>query len=335
MIEITRPLMTLLDEFGEPVEGVSKSASEVEAMERASRLPDGTYYLERPSAKIVVDRAATDTDTGADAGPEPEPEPSGNAVILLRDDFTGGKSDAWSQQPSNAQVPETGIIDTPPGETGDWFRLRTRKEDWPPAVEGATHPRAQIADYEHLIEQGTHYWIGFDLFLELAWQNETRKGAGCQIWQVHGLNAINNVSHLCGQFEANVFQCLNREGKFGALNNDVLREVPWDSPLIPKGRKFKHVLHLCMSYEGDGIIEYWIDDVLFARKTGPNMWYGLNDAPKSKSDLMAFVLMLYKPKIDEDSTAATEHTAWFDKFTMARVPSDEDGYSVVDPDLFQ
>lgn len=56
MIEITRPLMTLLDEFGEPIEGVSKSASEVEAMEKASRLPDGTYYLTRPNAKIVVDR---------------------------------------------------------------------------------------------------------------------------------------------------------------------------------------------------------------------------------------------------------------------------------------
>lgn len=54
MIEITRPLMTLVDEFGEVVEGVSKSASEVEAMEKASNLPDGTYYLIRPNAKIVV-----------------------------------------------------------------------------------------------------------------------------------------------------------------------------------------------------------------------------------------------------------------------------------------
>lgn len=59
MIEITRPLMTLVDEFGEEIEGVSRSASEVEAMEKASKLPAGTYYLIRPNARIVIDYAVT------------------------------------------------------------------------------------------------------------------------------------------------------------------------------------------------------------------------------------------------------------------------------------
>ena len=54
MIEITRPLMTLVDAAGHPIPGVTKSSSEVEAMEKASRLGPGTYGLIRPEATIVV-----------------------------------------------------------------------------------------------------------------------------------------------------------------------------------------------------------------------------------------------------------------------------------------
>ena len=54
MIEITRPLMTLLDENFDPVPGVTKSSSYAEALEKASMLPDGTYYLQRPAATIEV-----------------------------------------------------------------------------------------------------------------------------------------------------------------------------------------------------------------------------------------------------------------------------------------
>lgn len=49
--------MTLTDEEGNDI-GLSKSASEVEAMEKASRLPDGTYLLIRPAATIRVDQGA-------------------------------------------------------------------------------------------------------------------------------------------------------------------------------------------------------------------------------------------------------------------------------------
>lgn len=61
MIEITRPLMTLVDAAGHPIPGVSKSTSEVEAMEKASRLGPGIYGLIRPEATIVVtaDEAAS------------------------------------------------------------------------------------------------------------------------------------------------------------------------------------------------------------------------------------------------------------------------------------
>ena len=70
-ITITRPLMTLLDGNGLPVPGVSKSTSEVEAMEKASLLPDGTYYLQRPDATIEVLQDPPITEPV----PEPEPEP--------------------------------------------------------------------------------------------------------------------------------------------------------------------------------------------------------------------------------------------------------------------
>lgn len=54
-ISITRPLLILADEEGNPLD-LPRSASEVEAMEKASLLPDGTYRLIRPDAKIVVEQ---------------------------------------------------------------------------------------------------------------------------------------------------------------------------------------------------------------------------------------------------------------------------------------
>ena len=53
-ITITKPNMTLVDDSGKPVEGVTDSTSIEKAMEKASRLPNGTYYLKRPDIKIVV-----------------------------------------------------------------------------------------------------------------------------------------------------------------------------------------------------------------------------------------------------------------------------------------
>lgn len=75
VIEITRPLMTLTDDEGVPVVGVTKSASEVEAMEKASRLPDGTYYLDRPTATITVKREGVQPEPEPIPDPEPEPIP--------------------------------------------------------------------------------------------------------------------------------------------------------------------------------------------------------------------------------------------------------------------
>lgn len=62
MIEITRPLMTLVDASGHPIPGVSKSTSEVEAMEKASRLGPGVYGLIRPEATITVTADVTADD---------------------------------------------------------------------------------------------------------------------------------------------------------------------------------------------------------------------------------------------------------------------------------
>ena len=68
-VEITQPLMILADQDGTPLEGVSKSSSAVEAMEKASALGDGVYLLIRPTTTITV--------TGSDVpDPDPDPEPT-------------------------------------------------------------------------------------------------------------------------------------------------------------------------------------------------------------------------------------------------------------------
>ena len=76
-VSITRPLMELQHADGSAVEGVSKSTSEVEAMEKASRLPEGVYRLERPAATITV-KGGVEPDT---ATPEPVPEPDEPATV--------------------------------------------------------------------------------------------------------------------------------------------------------------------------------------------------------------------------------------------------------------
>lgn len=53
-VDITQPLMTLTDSSGKVIEGISRSTSAVEAMEKATKLPNGTYMLQRPDATITV-----------------------------------------------------------------------------------------------------------------------------------------------------------------------------------------------------------------------------------------------------------------------------------------
>ena len=75
-VDITRPLMTLCDENGVPIDGVSKSTSEVEAMEKASHLGPGTYILKRPDATIEVEGEVAPVD------PHPSYETSSFTVSL-------------------------------------------------------------------------------------------------------------------------------------------------------------------------------------------------------------------------------------------------------------
>ena len=72
-VEITQPLMILADKDGNPLQGVSKSSSAVEAMEKASTLGDGVYKLIRPMATITV--------TGNTPEPVPEPVPEPNEPV--------------------------------------------------------------------------------------------------------------------------------------------------------------------------------------------------------------------------------------------------------------
>ncbi len=66
-VDITRPNLTLTDMNGVPIEGVTASTSEVKAMAKASKLPNGTYLLKRPDAVITV--------SGVDDPVEPPPPP--------------------------------------------------------------------------------------------------------------------------------------------------------------------------------------------------------------------------------------------------------------------
>lgn len=53
-VTITKPNMILVDENQTPVPGVTASTSIEKAMEKASALPNGTYYLKRPDVQITV-----------------------------------------------------------------------------------------------------------------------------------------------------------------------------------------------------------------------------------------------------------------------------------------
>jgi hypothetical protein len=69
-ITIVRPNMTLVNEDGSSIDGMTDSTTEVKAMEKASRLPDGIYHLIRPTATISV------SGNKIEPTPEPQPEPT-------------------------------------------------------------------------------------------------------------------------------------------------------------------------------------------------------------------------------------------------------------------
>lgn len=53
-IDPSRPLLTVANEFGVPIAGITKSTTELAAAAKISKLPDGTYYILRPPIVIIV-----------------------------------------------------------------------------------------------------------------------------------------------------------------------------------------------------------------------------------------------------------------------------------------
>lgn len=269
--------------------------------------------------------------------PNPDPGLPDDAKIIFRDDFQGGQHKNWTLQASNAQIPGTGIPDPSRLYEGKpTFRLRLWKDDWTADGGAGPSPRAQLTNYVNKIRQRVHTWISWLEWVDEGWQEETFPNQGNQHWQFHGTGNLNHVSQLCGQFgdyadgKPGAFSLLNRTGKiFGPLVNDVIREEPW--AFLPKGRWVKHKIHAFMTYEDDGEIDYWIDDKLFGSKhNAPNMWWGLNGAPKSINDTMAFGLCIYKPKWDNGKSSITQPIQkWVTKLTIAE---GKRGFSVSDPD---
>ena len=267
--------------------------------------------------------------------PDPGPDPDDNAVVIASDNFESALQGFWSLQPSNASVPNTGIIsNTHVYQGSDAFRLRLNKNDWTSDGSDGPSPRAQIVDFTHRIKQRRHYWFGWVEWIDTSWQEETYAIQGCQMWQVHGTGDINGPSMVNGFFGTNVsgtpgyFSLMSRTGQYGvAITDNYIASQPWT--YLSKGQWVRHVVHVFMTYQNDGVVQYWVDDTLFGeRLNAPNMWWGKDGAPQDVNDDMAFALMIYKPKFDNGQTSCTEHIKWVDKYRMAE---GEYGYSIVDP----
>jgi hypothetical protein len=173
-VSITRPLVELRYADGSAIDGVSKSTSEVEAMEKASRLPDGVYLLHRPTATITVHHGAVaDPDTTA---PEPVPEPDEPTTtpdagftqlgpLQGRDQYAGyympryeSAADGWA------------MIEEMCGPVGEWdheivvpysgsvFEMPNLKLDGCVHVKGEPGPNGELPAVSHL--NATHGYKG-------------------------------------------------------------------------------------------------------------------------------------------------------------------------------
>lgn len=263
--------------------------------------------------------------------------PANTATIIFQDNFDGSFSPNWSRQYSNAQVPNSTLIKSDNARHGThsgWMEIR--ESDWQPVpIIPDVSPRVQIINYVNKIYQNIDYWFGWSEFLVEPWEEQTIANNGAQMWQFHGLAEINNVSHLCGQFSdyedgtPNAFSVINRRGLFGSDIEHVLFERP--ASWFPKGRWVDQVVHARMSYENTGHIEWWCNGAKLIDYSGPNLWYGLNGAPASPSSVLAFALMIYKPKMDEATNTVSKWTKYVDSFKMAQ---GTEGYNLVSPGTY-
>ena len=263
MIEITRPLMTLLDEFGEPVDGVSKSASEVEAMEKASKLPDGTYYLTRPNAKIVVDRGVEEPEPEPTPDPEPEPEPDpapipGNTIF----EWDGQTLSQWrSELPNGHEAEALSVVDDPvnPGRKA----IQTRQDlAWGQDQNGKY--RVEIkAPNGIFLEDGKEYVLEWETFMA---DNENNRALiamdkpNCSHCQFHNMDVTgtSQIHYRAGNYVGNF-------GMYGSGNLGKINLGAWD----------KIKIHVKVSTKGDGFCKIWLNSAEpVYSKTGQNLKTG-------------------------------------------------------------
>lgn len=115
MITKNFPPMTMTDDQGVPVPGVPQFADDAEAICAASGLSDGTYFLERPTATIVVDLAC-------DVVEPPEPEPVTGPLeqyVLNTDTGSLGATSEWYSEELEQKWDSTLARDST-WKFGDW-----------------------------------------------------------------------------------------------------------------------------------------------------------------------------------------------------------------------
>ncbi|PCI54135.1 MAG: hypothetical protein COB36_10615 [Alphaproteobacteria bacterium] len=157
-VEQTWPQLIVADESGVAIEGVSKSVSQVNALEKVLNLPCGTHKIIRPDATIITSCAVVDPDP--DPTPDPIPDPIPDPDPCNPDGSENcGENPVPVPDPTESvaytQKNLAGCIDTL-GAAGGWCKMEVSVDD--PSI-SSVYP-AKLA--RHYGRQGStlNAWCG-------------------------------------------------------------------------------------------------------------------------------------------------------------------------------
>ena len=350
MIEITRPLMTLTDYAGIDVPNVSKSSSEVEAMEKASKLPDGTYYLERPNATIVVAQGAS--------VPVPDPigyvfPPVGTATLTVTEDFAGGRLNTTSVLPPGdpAGNAYTLVTNPPPGAARNGThcaRFFLQRSDW--AALAPLKPRAALNGNPYInYPTGTENWFGGSMCIPSSYQMETLTNQQTILWQISGggQNVAGNdvttgTSPPCEFGESKdfpgVWSVSMATGQMGVSNTRVPIWQATDAEL-PRDVWLDWVIRYIMTGEDTGVCQIWLQkdgggyEQIVDIVNAPTSTWGRNGGSITGPYAPTFVhLNIYKANYLSNASTVPSYVYYADEWRMA---AGTEGGRLVDPTEYE
>ena len=203
--------------------------------------------------------------------------PQGNlsAKLIWSGDYESGNLSEWRTSEIGRQSHSVKIVTSPVRRGARSARFELRNDD--PLVTETYRNEVSVgrSGSPRMAEMGQEYWYSFSIFIPANWQNDDLRDELAQFHAPPDPGEVWRNPPLGFDTREGKWEIWNRWDKRRIQthpnNHQSGHRLLWTGPLH-KGQWNDWVVHVKWSYEDDGFLEIWLNDVKVVNDNGPNCY---------------------------------------------------------------